>query len=115
MARVTILPDRWFARDGQDLVLKVPLNLAEAALGTTISALLPDGPVQFQFPPGTRERDQVRVPARGLPGRQPGDLVVVAEVVMPENPTLEERSALRALLSVSPNARTGWPAAVPSQ
>jgi molecular chaperone DnaJ len=111
LARVAIRPDLWFSRDGRDIVLRLPLNLAEAALGTTIRAALSDGPIQVEVPPSTRHGDRLRVPGRGLPGSPPGDLVAVAEIVMPQRPSLEERGALETLLSVSANPRRGWPAA----
>jgi molecular chaperone DnaJ len=111
LGRVAIRPDRWFSRDGRDIVVRLPLNLAEAALGTTIRAALFDGPFQVEVPPATRHGDRLRVPGRGFPGSPPGDLVAVAELVMPDQPGPEERDALEALLAVSANPRSGWPAA----
>jgi molecular chaperone DnaJ len=108
MARVTIRPDRWFTRNGRDIVLTLPLNVAEAALGTTISASLPDGPVEIEVPPGTHHEDRLHVPGRGLPGTPPGDLVAVAEIVVPSRPSPEERAALEALAAASPDPRSGW-------
>lgn len=115
MARVTIRPDRWFARDGRDLVVKLPLSLPEAALGSTISVPLPDGPADVEVPPGTRQGDRLRISGRGLPGAEPGDLVAVVEIVVPDQPSAEQRAALEALLAASPNPRIGWPAAEQDQ
>lgn len=111
LARVTIRPDRWFSRDGPDIVLRLPVNIAEAALGTTIPATLIDGPVQLEVPPATGHGDRLRFRGRGFPGSPPGDLVVVVEIVMPDQPGPEERAALETLLSVSANPRIDWPAA----
>jgi DnaJ-class molecular chaperone len=110
-ARVRILPDKWFSRHGHDLVLRLPLNVAEAALGCTITARVADGPVQFQVPAGTQPGDRINVAGRGLPGAQRGDLIAVVEIVLPRDPGPDETAALKALAAASPDPRHGWPAA----
>jgi len=110
-ARVRLQEDRWFAREGRDLVLRLPLTVAEAALGTAVTATLPDGPAAIAVPAGTAPGTRIRVPGRGVPGRPPGDLVAAVEVVLPLHPDDAERAALEALRAVSPNPRHDWPAA----
>lgn len=111
-ARVRIRPDEWFSRDGADVVLRLPLRVSEAALGCSIPASLPDGPVQITVPPGTQPGDRIRVPGRGLPGRRDGSLIVVADVVIPRQPQPQEVAALVALAAASPDPRRDWPAAM---
>ncbi|MHB1923704.1 MAG: DnaJ C-terminal domain-containing protein [Acidimicrobiales bacterium] len=112
-ARIRLKEDRWFAREGRDLVLRLPLTVAEAALGARVSAALPDGPVDIVVPAGTPSGTRIRIHGRGVPGAPPGDLVAVAEVVLPLDPGDAERSALEVLAAVSPNPRHHWPAASP--
>ena len=114
LARVRIQPDEWFSRKGADIVLRLPLNVAEAVLGCSVTALLPDGPVDIVVPAGTQPGDVIRVPGRGVPATQPGALVATAEIVWPRDPGPEERAALEALAAASPDPRRGWPAAAPS-
>jgi molecular chaperone DnaJ len=111
LARVRLAPDPWFSREGRDLVLRLPLNLAEAALGTALTMALPDGPAQVSVPAGTRPGDRLRLPGRGVPGPERGDLVLAVEVVVPEDPSPEERAALEALAAVADDPRKRWPAA----
>ena len=110
-ARVRLLPDPWFSREGRDLVLRVPLGVAEAALGTALTAQLPDGPAEITVPPGTPSGARLRVPGRGVPGPEPGDLVAAVEVVLPQDPTQAERAALERLAAVERSPRENWPAA----
>lgn len=109
-ARVVIRPDPWFGRDGRDIVLRLPVNVPEAALGCRVTAKLPDGPVEVTVPAGTCHGDRLKVPGRGVPGPTRGDLLVVVEVVMPDAADPEQRAALESLAGVSRDPRTGWPA-----
>jgi molecular chaperone DnaJ len=111
-ARVRILPDPWFSRQGRDIVLRLPLNVSEAVLGTTIAASMPDGKLEIEVPPGTGPGDTLRIPGRGAPGTERGDLVLTVEVVLPEDPTASERAAWEALARVSGHPRSGWPGAI---
>ena len=110
-ARVRVAPDPWFSREGRDLVLRVPVGVAEAALGTVLAAQLPDGPAEITVPAGARSGTRVRIPGRGVPGPERGDLVADIEVVLPQDPTEDERAALHGLAAVERNRRGDWPAA----
>lgn len=110
-ARVRIRPDPWYSRQGSDIVLRLPLSLPEAALGCTVAVELPDGPAEIVVPPRTRAGDRIRLPLRGVPGTQRGDLLLAVEIVVPDNPTPQQREALETLRAVSPDPREGWPAA----
>lgn len=109
LARVVIRPDRWLSRDGRDIVLRLPVNLAEAALGTAVVVNLFDAPLHVEVPPGTGHGERLRIPGRGFPGSPPGDLVAVVEIAVPHRPGPEERAALETLLAVSADPRSDWP------
>lgn len=113
-ARVRVRPDEWFSRDGADIVLRLPLGVSEAALGCTIAASLPDGPVDIVVQPGTQPGDRIRVAGRGVPGRPGGCLVAVVEVAIPRHPRPEAIAALEALGAASPDPRKDWPASTPA-
>lgn len=113
IARVMIRPDPWFSRDGNDVVLRLPVSVPEAVLGCHLTAVLADGPVEIAVPPGACHGDRLRVTGRGVPGPGRGDLVLVAEVVMPDPSDPEQRAAVEALAAVTSDPRAGWPAAHP--
>jgi molecular chaperone DnaJ len=94
---VTVEPHPLFRRDGQDLLLSVPVAVHEAALGTRFDIPTFDGPVRLRVPPGTPAGQRFRLRERGVPsptdGRR-GDLVVELRIVLPS--VIDERS--KALL-----------------
>lgn len=96
---VVVRPDERFRRDGDDLVHHVSLGLAEAALGTSVDVeLLGGGTTTVDIPAGTQPGWLTRVRGEGvgrLGRRGRGDLIVVADVVVPVELTDEEEDALR--------------------
>ena len=83
---------RFFRRDGDDVVIDVPLAVHEAALGTRVPIPSPDGPVVFRVPPGTQSGQRFRVRERGIRFRhgQRGDLIADVRIVLPT--VIDERS-----------------------
>jgi len=84
--RVDVEEHRLFGRCGADLNLKVPVTIAEAALGGHIEIPTPEGAMSIEIPAGTQTGQRFRVRGRGMPrlgekGR--GDLYVEARVVVP--------------------------------
>ena len=50
-----VQPDRFYGREGLDLIAKVPLNIAQATFGTTVSIKTLGGKkVSLKIPPGTQ-------------------------------------------------------------
>ena len=90
---VSVQPHPLFARDGDDLHVKVPIAVHEAALGARIDVPSLDGPARVRVPPGTQTGQRFRVRERGAPaarGGRRGDLVVEVQLVLPR--MLDERS-----------------------
>jgi molecular chaperone DnaJ len=103
---VHIAPHAVFGQKGKDLTVKVPITIAEAALGTTVSVpTLNAKPVNVKVPPGTRSGRVFRVAGHGVPkAGKPGDLLVTFEVDMPSKLSADERRALEALARASEGA-----------
>lgn len=76
-------PDPRYRVDGRDVYETVPVTPWEAALGAAIETPTPSGPVQVKVPAGSQTGRKLRLKARGIPGKPPGDLYVVLEVVLP--------------------------------
>jgi molecular chaperone DnaJ len=93
-----IKPHKFFARDGADVVLDLPVSIAEAALGTSINVPTPDGKkVKLKIPAGTQTGKTLRITGKGAPklkGGGHGDLKVKVKVVTPHHLTDEQKSAL---------------------
>ncbi len=92
-----VQPDRFFKRDGLDLVCEVPLNLAQATLGTRLRVRTLDGKkVQLRIPPGTQPGRKFRVKGQGLEknGRR-GDQLVAVQLKVPDELTPEQQDMMK--------------------
>jgi len=72
-----------YRMDGHDVYLDLPVAPWEAALGATIKVPTPDGPVDLKIAEGTTSGRKLRLKARGIPGKPPGDLYVVTQITLP--------------------------------
>jgi curved DNA-binding protein len=100
--RVAAHPD--FQVRGSDLIHDLDLAPWEAVLGANVSVPTLTNPVTLRIPPGTRNGQQLRVRARGLPrgeGVEPGDLYVVVNIETPSQLTAEEQELWEHLRRVS--------------
>jgi molecular chaperone DnaJ len=94
----TVQPDRFYKREGLDLIAPVPINIAQATLGSRVSVKTLDGTkVAIKIPPGTASGKRFRVRGQGIEkDGTKGDLIVQVEVAMPEKLTPEQEEAMKA-------------------
>ncbi|MCA9284105.1 MAG: molecular chaperone DnaJ [Phycisphaerales bacterium] len=95
---VRVVPHDRFERDGDDLLVAVPVSFAQLALGATIETEGIDGTVTLDIPAGTQHGSVFRVPEKGLPNlrtRQRGNLVAIIQIVVPRRLTDEQKSLLQ--------------------
>jgi curved DNA-binding protein len=97
----------WFRRDGLDLLLDVPITVAEAALGTIIEVPLLKGTVKLKVPPGTSSGARLRAKGKGLIDAkgEAGDFYAVVKIVAPDSVTADEKKLFEALNERLPNPR----------
>lgn len=94
---IQVEPDRFFRREGLDVIGVVPVNLAQALLGSRIKVRTLDGKrVVLKVPPGTQHGQKFRIPEQGIErnGRR-GDQYVEIHVQIPEKLSPEQEAALR--------------------
>ena len=92
-----VLSDRAYTRDGLDLILEVPINIAQATLGSKIQVKTLDGTrVALRIPGGTPGGKRFRVRAQGIEkeGKR-GDLLVDVQITVPEKLTEEQEKLMR--------------------
>ncbi len=92
-----LTPDRFYRREGLDVIAPVKINIAQATLGTKMSVKTLDGKkVAIKIPSGTTSGKRFRVPAQGIErdGRR-GDLIVEVQVTVPETLTPEQEEAMK--------------------
>jgi molecular chaperone DnaJ len=92
-----VAEDRFFRRDGLDLIASVPLNIAQATLGSKISVrTIDDKRVTLRIPPGTASGKRFRVKGQGvLKGTSRGDLIVEVQIAVPEKLSEEQERMMK--------------------
>ena len=92
-----VLPDTFYKRDGLDVIATVPLNIAQATLGTKISVRTLDGKkVAIKIPPGTPSGKRFRVRGQGIEkGEKKGDLIVEVAIQVPEKLSEEQERMMK--------------------
>jgi molecular chaperone DnaJ len=92
-----VQPDRFYQREGLDLIAPVPINIAQATLGSKVSVRTLDGKkVTIKIPPGTPSGKRFRVRGQGISrdGTR-GDLIVEVSIVVPETLTPEQEQMMK--------------------
>ncbi len=83
-----------------DLYLLLPLDIAEATLGATVTVPTLEAPVELTVPPGTPSGVKLRLKGRGIDdGASKGDLYAVVRIVPPDGRDLTkaDREALERI------------------
>ena len=86
LVTVSVRPHRVFKREGDDIVITLPITLDEAVLGAKVEAPTIEGPVSLTIPKGASGGQVLRLRGRGvkLKGRhQAGDQRVELRIVLP--------------------------------
>ncbi len=97
---IAVLPHIIFQRDGTDLHLEVPINFAQAVLGTELNIPLVNGSETFKVPAGTQPGAVFNLRGKGMPkigARGRGDLLVRISLEIPTKLDSEQREALEQL------------------
>ena len=100
---VRVRQHKFLERDGDDLLLELPVTYAQGALGAEIDAPGIDGPATVKIAPGTQFGDVYRVSGAGLPnlrsGRR-GDLVAIVKVIVPRKISAKQKELLKQLAEI---------------
>jgi DnaJ-class molecular chaperone len=85
LIEIRVRPHKLFRREGDDILLDLPITLKEAVLGGRITVPTPTGPVTMTVPKRTDTGTVLRLRGRGVPahdGRPAGDAKVTLKVVI---------------------------------
>jgi molecular chaperone DnaJ len=94
-----------FERNGDELHCTVPINVAQAALGTQVDLLTFDGLQSVKIPESTQTGARIRLRNLGVPrlqGSGRGDLFVHIDVRIPSKLTREQRKLFEQLRETLP-------------
>jgi molecular chaperone DnaJ len=94
---VRVRPHERFERDGDHLLLAVPVAFSQLALGATIEVPTLDGTASLKIPAGTQHGAMFRIDGQGLPNLRTGergDLITILQLVVPKRLNDEQRRLL---------------------
>jgi DnaJ-class molecular chaperone len=108
LLKIHIQPHEYFRRDGNDIVLEVPLALAEAVLGTKVDVPTLDGTrLTVKVPPGTSSGARLRLRGRGIKG---ADQYIEIRVMVPAAKDERNRELIEEFARLNPQTpRAGLP------
>ena len=89
-----------YERRGDDLVVTVPVSFTTAALGGSVEAPTPEGPVSLKIPAGTEDGKLLRIKGRGAPrlkGSGKGDVLARIRIQVPKRVSKKQRELLEQL------------------
>jgi DnaJ-class molecular chaperone len=83
LIEVHVAPHLLFRRDGDNVLVELPVSLAEAVLGARVMVPTVTGPVTMAVPKGSDTGSQLRLRGKGIQRRRaPGDQIVTLKVVI---------------------------------
>jgi DnaJ-class molecular chaperone len=90
LVEITVAPHPLFRREGDDIIVELPVTLQEAVLGTSLEVPTIKGPVRLTVPPNSGTGTRLRLRGRGVEGK--GHQYVELHPVLPpeEEPELAE-------------------------
>jgi curved DNA-binding protein len=108
LLRLHIETHPWFRREGNNLVLDVPLALPEAVLGAKVDVPTLDGKrLTVKVPPGTSSGARLRLRGHGING---GDQYIEIKVVVPAPVNERSRELIEEFARLNPQQpRTAGP------
>jgi curved DNA-binding protein len=100
MLTIHVKPHPRFRREGDDLHLELPITIAEAYLGAKVRVPTFEGPLTMKVPPRAQGGQTMRLRGKGVArkGREPGDLYVHFQIVVP---TSDDPAVLHAIEEIA--------------
>ena len=104
----------YFRRQGLDLLIDLPITVAESAFGASVTVPLLKGTAQLSVPPGTSSGQKLRIKGKGIEaaGDKHGDYYAVIQIVSPEPLSKRGQEILEELGRTlrDPRADASWAA-----
>jgi curved DNA-binding protein len=109
LLKIHVEPHPYFRREGNNVVVEVPISLAEAALGARVDVPTLDGEhLTVKVPPGTSSHARLRLRGKGIAG---GDQLVEIKIAVPKVEDARARELVEELARLhpqSPRAGLRW-------
>jgi len=96
---IHVEPHPWFQRHGNQLLVRVPVTLGEAAAGAKIDIPTPRGKISLKVPAGSSSGVKLRVKGHGVATKNgaAGDLLAEIQIVLPKQLSEADRHTIRQI------------------
>jgi molecular chaperone DnaJ len=97
---IQVKPHQYFRRRGNEILLDLDVNIAQAALGAEVEVPTVDGEEKLRIPSGTQPGKVLKMRGKGVPslrGSSRGDQLVVVNVEIPRHLNAEQRQLFEQL------------------
>lgn len=84
LIKIKVQSDPLYSRDGNNVIMILPITLKEAVLGTKLTIPTPSGSVIMKIPPYVSSGETLRLKGKGVTGK--GDLLVKLNIILPKKP-----------------------------
>ena len=100
--KITLKPHNFFTLEGHDIRCQLPISPSESVLGIQVEVPTLGGLVKLTIPPAVKSGQQLRLSGKGFPkdARTFGDQYVEVQIVVPKNPSKQERELYEKLLAI---------------
>ncbi len=107
LVTIKVAPHSYFRREGNDLLIDVPITVSEGALGTKVEIpTLGEGLVVVTVPPGTSSGAKLRFRGKGVPDQKTrvrGDLYAILKLVLPPKLDAATRELFEQIATAAPH------------
>lgn len=95
----------FYTRRDLDLIVRVPVTIAEAAQGAKVDVPTPAGTITVKIPPGTSSGKRLRIKGQGVKTAkgEKGDLLVEVQIALPASLDAESLELIRRLDERNPS------------
>lgn len=100
----TVRDHEFYERNEDDIYIDLPLTIAEATLGCKKEIPTLYGKVNLTIPSSTQSGDKLRLKGKGIENvntKRKGDMYVIADVIIPEKLTKEQKKLFEQLSKTS--------------
>lgn len=105
---IRVKPHKEFTREGELVLSKIHIDMADAALGTEVDVMTVDGPVRMKVPAGTQTGTDFKLSGHGVPFlRSEGRGAHIVTVIV-DTPTKLSKEQKELLEQFKANGKKGW-------
>ena len=103
LIKIRIQTSPLYTREGNNIVMTVPITLKEAVLGARVTIPTPSGAVAMKVPPSSSSGKMLRLKGKGVAGK--GDFLVRLSIVLPDRADKELTAFAENWRDPTPNPR----------